>query len=285
MENSKLWPVLTLQTTVLIWAATALFAKWIELPAEEIIYLRSFPALLAVLLATLWFAPRFELSLKAWGVGLILGVFMAGHWVSFYQAIQLSTVAVGLITLYTYPLLTAIIEPMLKKQPLSVRSIGLGTLGFIGVIFIASESRSGSVGLSAVLFGLLSAILFTARNLVSKYFAQDIPSIQQMLLQVIVTIFVLASLLGLEPVSRATGFQWQQLIVLGVFFVALPHSLFLVCLKHIDATQISLMSMIQPVYAIAMAGLFLSERPSLFEVIGGILILITATLAILEKRS
>jgi drug/metabolite transporter (DMT)-like permease len=275
-------PTLTLHITVLIWAATALFAKLIPLPAANIIYLRSIPAFLALTLTVVLFRISFRIPLTSWFVGLFIGLLTAGHWVTFYKSVQLSTVAIGLVTLYTYPLLTALVEPMLHKQWPQRKPLLLSIFGLLGVVFMSWGSLNSQASIVAILLGLSSSLFFTVRNVSSKYLAANIPSLLQMWIQVLTTLIVLMIALGFSPIMQASTNNWLMLTLLGIVFVALPHTLFLYCLKHIKASSASLMSMIQPVYAIVLAIIVLGEIPSLYEIAGGAIILITATLATME---
>jgi len=42
---------------------------------------------------------------------IILGIILAVHWVTFFQAIQISTVAIGLLSFSTFPIFVALLEP------------------------------------------------------------------------------------------------------------------------------------------------------------------------------
>jgi drug/metabolite transporter (DMT)-like permease len=285
MTKSKNLPLVTLHLTVLIWAGSALFAKIIELPAQEIIFLRSIPALMALTLAVLAFRLRFTLTLNEWVIGGVIGILTAGHWVTFYESVQRSSVAVGLITLYTYPLFTALIEPLLHKKRPTNKHLFLGCFGLLGVVLIAFNTISNDLNISALLFGIGSSLFFTARNLGSKYLATNIPSLLQMWLQVLVTFCVLLLIIGYQPILTTSPENWVLLCLLGTVFVALPHTLFLFSLKHLQAAKASLMSMIQPLYGIILGVLILSEIPTLLEIIGGLVILITATLATKESST
>lgn len=278
-EHAHYIPLVTLQITVFVWAANSLFAKLIPLPAENIIYLRSFPALAALTLALILMRVSFLLSARDWLIGIGIGALTAAHWVTFYQSVQASSVAVGMITLYTYPLLTAIAEPLIHKQKPRLSQLVLALVGLSGVGFIALGSFNGSISIAAIGLGLTSSLVFTVRNLSSKILMSHVPSLMQMWLQVLVTLLLLAALLGIEPIVTTSLDNWSTLSLLGVFFVALPHTMFLFALKHIDAAKASLMSMIQPLYAILLAFFVLSEVPTIYEVIGGSIILGTAAWA------
>jgi drug/metabolite transporter (DMT)-like permease len=60
---------------------------------------------------------------------------------------------------------------------------------------------------------------------------------------------------------------------LGLFQIALAYVLFVRGLKYVSATQASLTGMLEPVANPIWVFLFLGERPSIFAVIGGLIVL------------
>ena len=45
---------------------------------------------------------------------VLLGLFMSGNWYFFYVSIKTSSVAIAVVSLFTYPFVTLIIEPFFK---------------------------------------------------------------------------------------------------------------------------------------------------------------------------
>jgi len=99
--------LLSIHTSVLILGGTALFSKLIHLTAIEITLVRSIFAVLAIALYILFLKEN--LLLKNWHdylIALLLGLFLGSHWVTFFHAMQVSSIAIGIIALYTYPVIT-----------------------------------------------------------------------------------------------------------------------------------------------------------------------------------
>ena len=64
-----------------------------------------------------------------------------------------------------------------------------------------------------------------------------------------------------------------MLLLLGVVFTALAHTLFIRSMRTIKAQQASIIISLEPVYGIVLAALLLSEIPTVRMLIGGGLIL------------
>lgn len=104
--------LLSVHAAVLIFGLTALFAKLISLSAIKITLLRSIFAALAIALYIFW--QRENLYLKRqrdYFIVLVLGFFLCTHWVTYFHAMQISSIAVGMISLYTFPVITVFLEP------------------------------------------------------------------------------------------------------------------------------------------------------------------------------
>ena len=48
---------------------------------------------------------------------------MGAHWVTYFYALKLSNVALGVLSLYTFPIFTAILEPVFLKIKLMYMTI------------------------------------------------------------------------------------------------------------------------------------------------------------------
>jgi drug/metabolite transporter (DMT)-like permease len=66
---------------------------------------------------------------------------MAAHWVTYFQAIQVSTVAVGILA-RTYPVMTALAEPLVFGERLRVLDAILALVVFAGVAILCPNSHS-----------------------------------------------------------------------------------------------------------------------------------------------
>ena len=284
MPNNSSAPTITLHLTIFFWACGALFAKIIDLPAAEIIYLRSVPGFLVLTLLALALKKSFYFRPMDLFFGILIGLLTVTHWVTFYQSVQASTVALGLIMLYTHPVFTTLGEALIHRQRPNRQQLLLALSGLVGIALVSLQSLSSGFNLPAIGLGLISAILFASRNLFSKYLASHIPSLMQMWLQLLTAVVALGLFFGLEPVQSANQQDWLLLALLGVVFVALPHTGYLYALKHLGPTRASLMGMIQPVYAIGLAFFILDEFPTLLEITGGIIILGAASWATLDAR-
>ena len=77
-------------------------------------------------------------------------------------------------------------------------------------------------------------------------------------------------------IPEVTTIQWGQLLILGVFFTAVPHTLFAFSLLNLKAKTVSLVACVQVVYASIFAALLLGEWLEFSTVAGGLIVVSAA---------
>src|SRR5450755_805236 len=123
--------LISLHAAVLLFGFAGLFGKWLALSPESIVLGRAVVA--SVALAALLRVLRepsggFEWKLAASGAVLAL------HWIAFFRAVQMSSVAVGLLGFASFPLFVLISEAMFLRRRLHVAdgvTVALVTCGLL----------------------------------------------------------------------------------------------------------------------------------------------------------
>ncbi|MBO2555283.1 DMT family transporter [Shewanella algae] len=265
-----------LHLAVLLFGGTALFSRLIPLSALDITLLRCVIA--AIVLALLVKLSRQRLRLlrgKDYLIALLLGVIVSLHWVTYFAAMQLSSVAIGMIAFFTYPVMTVLIEPWFTGSRLHLRDLVSGLAVLLGVILLIPEPSLGNDVTLGILVGVVSAILFTARNLLHKRYFTAYSGQQAMFYQTAVAMLVLAPWHSLDTADISNQ-TWGLLLLLGIVFTAAPHALFTSALRYLSAKTVGLVACLQPFYGAMLAWLLLDESLTLATAIGGTLVVATA---------
>ena len=276
LERDRQSGLLELHIAVLLFGGTALFSKLIPLNALDITLLRCVVA--AIVLALIVKASKGRLRLnssKDYFIAIGLGAVVSLHWVTYFASMQLASVAVGMIAFFTYPVMTILVEPLFTGDKLKKADVVSGLIVLIGVMLLIPEANLGNDVTLGIALGILSAIFFTARNLLHKRYFSTYSGPQAMFYQTGVAAFVLAPWNNIE-VSQIEQNVWWMVLLLGVIFTAAPHALFTAALRHLSAKTVSLVSCLQPFYGAILALLFLGETLGIKTVIGGVLVVATA---------
>ncbi len=276
--------LIQLNLAVLLFGGTALFSKLIPLSALDITVLRC--AVAAVVLALIVKAGKTPLSLQAskdYFIAIGLGIIVSLHWVTYFAAMQLSSVAIGMIAFFTYPVMTVLIEPIFTGNKIQRVDILSGLTVLIGVTLLIPEADLGNDVTLGIVIGILSAVLFTARNILHKRYFSAYSGPQAMFYQTAVAVLFLAPWHSVDITQIEQG-VWGLILLLGIIFTAAPHSLFTSALRHLSAKTVSLVSCLQPFYGAVLALLFLGEHLDLKTAIGGSLVVATAIFETTQSR-
>lgn len=263
-------------SAVLVFGLTALFSKLISLTALEITLLRSIFAALIILAIVVWQKNSIKLSnLIDYGIVILLGVLLALHWVTYFHAMQISSVAVGVIALYTFPVITVFLEPLFHGEKPHLKDVVSAFAVLMGIYLLVPEFSLSNETTQGILWGILSAFLFALRNIVQGHYFKGYSAKHSLFYQALVTFIVLLPF-SHSVMPEVTSFQWGQLILLGVFFTALPHTLFAFSLLNLKAKTVSMVACMQVVYATLFAAIILGEWFELKTVVGGLIVVSAA---------
>ncbi len=268
--------LLAVHSAVLIFGLTALFSKLISLTALEITLLRSIFAVFIIFAIFLWQKKSIKLSHpKDYGIVILLGVLLALHWVTYFHSMQISSIAVGVIALYTFPIITVFLEPLFHGERPHIKDVISAFTVLFGIYLLVPEFSLSNETTLGILWGVLSALFFALRNIVQGHYFKGYTARHSLFYQTLVTFIVLLPF-SFEVIPAVTNIQWGQLLILGVFFTAVPHTLFAFSLLNLKAKTVSLVACVQVVYATIFAALLLSEWPQLSTVVGGLIVVSAA---------
>ncbi|MDH5396223.1 MAG: DMT family transporter, partial [Gammaproteobacteria bacterium] len=220
MMSSNHKGLFAVHSAVLIFGLTALFSKLISLTALEITFLRSLFAAVFIAIVIYWRKETLLLkNAKDYGIALLLGVLLAIHWVTYFHAMQVSSVAVGVIALYTFPVMTVFLEPLFHGEKPHIKDVLSAVAVFIGIYLIVPEFSFNDQTTQGILWGVLSALFFALRNIVQGHYFKGYSARHSLFYQTLVTFIVLLPF-SFATIPVVSTFQWGQLLVLGVFFTA-----------------------------------------------------------------
>ncbi len=276
--------LLAVHAAVLIFGFTALFSRLITLPALEITFYRSIIAFLVIAIYLVYKKQSFLLDkTQDYLMAGLLGTLLAIHWVSYFYAMQVSSVAIGVIALYTFPVITVFLEPLFHGEKPHSADIISSIVVLFGIYLIVPDFSLDNSTALGVVAGVFSAFMLALRNIMQRRFFSAYSAGQALFYQVLVVAVVLCCFTD-TAVLDIENKQWWLLILLGVVFTALPHTLFAHGLLHLKAKTASLIACVQVVYAAVFAAVFLGEWLTLNVVFGGLVVVSAAMYESLPKK-
>jgi len=260
---------------ILMLGLVPLFAKLVPLDATGIIFFRAVFGGLGLLAFLLWRGGHFSLDApRDYARMFAVGTLFAVHFVTLFHAIQISTVAVAMASVFTFPVMTVLVEPLFSGALPRGVDLALALVAFSGVALIAAPEGSGGAVVAGVPWGLFSAAMFTLRNILHRRWLRQYPISLAMAYQLLV---VMLCLLPFAPSpSEIDPNSWLALALLGLVFTAVAHSLFAGSMRHLPAKTAGLMASLQPVISIVAAAVILSEIPDTRTLVGAAMVVSVA---------
>lgn len=265
--------ILLLHISVMLFGLSAVFGRFVDVPAVCIAGGRVIWS--SITLFILLRITKTNLKLKNkrdYIISACTGVVLAGHWTTFFMAIQSASVAIGTITFSAFPLFLTFFEPLVFHEKLRKKNIFSAFILLIGVgITIPSFSFENKITMGIV-WGLISALSYAIMSLANRYLSGHYEArLICFYEQGTATIFLLPSMF-LIP-AKWTFQSFMGVAAIGLVCTAVAHSLYVAAQKNVKAQTAGIISSMETVYGILFAFLFLKEAPGLREIIGGIIIL------------
>lgn len=284
MNKTSLGHLLLLNGSILLISTSGVLGRSITLDPKAVIFYRS---ILACFLFALYFLGKGERAIFSRPPNLvytIAGFLMAVHWVTYFYALQWSSVAIGMLSLFTYPVITAVLEPLFFSVKYSKTRILLAGMMLLGIYLLVPEFKIENQQFKAVAVGVFSALCYASRNLVLKKSIHKDSGMKMMFYQVLVVTLLLIPFANQHSYEAVIG-EWKSLLLLALFTTVLGHSLFLQSLKFFSVTRASLISCAQPLYGIILAAILLHEMPSMKTLMGGCIILLAVAIEIKAHKN
>lgn len=261
-----------------VFGTIGLFVRYIPLTSGEISLWRSVMA--AVLIGAYQLIKRQPLSLhkirKQLPLLLASGFALGLNWVFLFEAYRHTTVSVATLCCYFAPVLVALACPILFRERITVRQwicFGMSTLGLVMITGFGGEG--GSRHLIGVLCGLGSAVLYASVILINK-FMQGVEDMPRTFLQFVVSVCVMAPytlITGYEGLTSLNAVGWGHLLILGFFHTGFIYCIYFYAIQKLPGQKTAILSYIDPLVAILLSFFLLGEGMSLWQAIGGALIL------------
>jgi drug/metabolite transporter (DMT)-like permease len=284
-QPSRARSLAALHLAVALFGFAGLFGKWIALPPVAIVLGRTLVASVALagLVGLKREYPSLALRRIDWRLAAN-GAVLAVHWVTFFQAIQTASVAVGLLGFASFPLFVLLLEAALRQRSLRAAEWLTAALVTGGLLLLVPELRWSNQTVQGIAWGVVSGFTFALLAVGNRSLAARHPAATIALWQ---NVFAAACLLPLALLSgaRPDAREALLLIVLGVACTALAHTLFIGSLRTLSAHTASVVTTLEPVYGIALAFLLLGETPDARTLAGAVLIVGAALWATRAARS
>lgn len=266
-----------LVVVMLLWGSIGLFSRFIPLSPIQLAFWRAILALpvLAIMI------PRTtrlrKLNRKSVLIYMISGGLIGLAWTALFYGYSHTSIATAVIIYNMCPVYVMILAPfVLHEQRSRIHSIVIA-FSLVGLLFIVGTSNFDGGNLLGVLMSGISGMIYAVIVLVNRKIKVKIESntatfIQMSGAAIVLVPFVwssgpIESLIALNPLAILLT------LILGIIHTGLAYSLYFSTYHHMKSIDIVTFSYLEPVFALVVSIIFLSEHLTMTQVVGASLIL------------
>ena len=264
----------------LLYGFIAPFGKAVDLDPYQIVFWRT--SLAAIVIFVVAGRLKSHAPVRSWSdlaTFAAIAVLLSVHWVLFFQSIKVSTVAIGLVTTYTYPVLMVFLESLFFNVRLRTIDFASAVAVLIGVYCLAPKFDLSDANFQGVMYGMASGamlpffILLRKKRIIHRYNTWDISAYELGIAGLLLLPFMFYN----ETLFELPGTRDLVLVVvLGVVLTGFARILFVNSQRHLSGKVVGVTLALETVYGVIIAVIFLAAIPSSREIIGGLIILSAA---------
>ena len=207
---------------------------------------------------------------------LVSGVAMGINWILLFEAYKYTTVSVATLSYYFAPVIVTAVCPFLFKEKLTTKQIICFVMSTLGLVLITGigDMRGGS-DMVGILFGLGAAAFYAAVILLNK-FIKNVEGIHRTFLQFLAAVLVLIPYVLMTSgvtLGGMNGIGWVNLLIVGLVHTGLTYCMYFSSLKELPGQKAAILSYIDPLVAVLISVTVLGEAMTLWQALGGLLIL------------
>lgn len=276
MKLSRSRAVLVMVFVALMWSTAGVVIRQLESTRSfEVTFWRSFfTAASLIVLLPAWqgrgvFARIFKAGLSLWMSGICWGVMFT----AFMLALTLTTVANVLVTLAIGPFLTAVVSRVVIGHRLKAHTWGAIAVAGGGIAWMYAGQVDFSrqwVGIAVALAVPVAAACNWTVVQHSRTQGHQIDLVPAVLIGAVLS--SIATLPFAFPL-QATMHDVGLLAMLGMFQLAIPSVLAVMCAGVLKAPEVSLLALLEVIFGILLAWAGAGEVPGPNVVVGGLLVI------------
>jgi len=268
---------------MLIFGTVGLFVRYIYLPSEQIALGRGIIGCLVLLTTMTLLRKKISWQRIRGDIWILLfsGIAIGVNWIFLFQSYRYTTIANATICYYLAPVIVVFLSPFILKEKLTVVKVGCILAAVLGIWLItgmgglAGNGSSGENDLIGILFGLGAAVFYASVIILNKFF-KHVTDLERTLIQLVfASLSLLPYVLLRMPssIGAITVTGVILLLVLGIVHTGFSYYLYFSGLHALKGQTAALLSYIDPLTAILLSALILSEKMGVLQVLGGVLIL------------
>ena len=256
-------------------STSAIWVRWSTAPSLVLVLYRMSLAALLLLPAVVRNREELKkLTRRDWLMTMAAGCCLGLHFASFFEGVRNTTIVASSLLSDTEVLFVAAGSILFLGRKFSRRSWVALFIALVGAIMVAlAGSSDGTPTLWGNALSLLSALLLGMYTMIGSECRQRVSNATYTFVAYCVaaaTVLVVAVGSG-TPLGGYGAVNWLTALAMAVVCTLLGHSIFTWGLKYLSPAYISMVKLLDPLFA-AIWGLFFHEMPTALVLVGGVIV-------------
>ncbi|MFF2178173.1 DMT family transporter [Lysinibacillus sp. NPDC058147] len=289
MEKPKIHPYIPIFIGVISVSLSAIFVKLANAEAGVIAFYRMFFSVLIMAPLFFWkYSNEIkELRIRDWLFSSIAGIFLAFHFILWFESLNYTSVASSTVLVTLQPLFAFIGTYFFFKENITLKTILAGVIAIVGSILISwGDFKLSGTAFYGDMLALIACALVTAYFL----FGQDVRKrlslvTYTMLVYAVSTITLLIYvLIKGESFGPYSTMDWIWFILLAIVPNLFGHTLFNWSIKYVSTNVVSIAILFEPIGAAILALLIFKEYLIATQIIGGFIVIVGILLFVVDEK-
>lgn len=228
-----------------------------------------------------------ELTKRDWGFSAIAGIFLAFHFILWFESLNYTSVASSTVLVTLQPLFAFVGTYLFFKEKISIQTLVAGSIAIIGSVLISwGDFKISGDAFYGDILALIACALITGYLL----FGQDVRKRISLITYTMVVYSISALTLFFYVLLKGESFgpypmiDWVWFLLLAIIPNLLGHTLFNWSLKWVSTNVISIAILFEPIGAAILAWYVFGEYLTFLQVLGGSIVIVGITMFVIDFK-
>jgi len=290
MGKRKINPYIPIIIGVISISLSAIFVKLAEAESGVIAFYRM---LFSVLIMSPLFFLKYKHELKSlnkkdWLFTSVAGVFLAFHFILWFESLNYTSVASSTVLVTLQPIFALAGTYLFFKEKISVKAIVATVVAISGSVLIAwGDFRVSGDAFYGDVLALIACALITGYFL----FGQEVRKRLSLITYTMIVYSVSTIVLFLYVLIMDQSFgpydsnEWLLFLLLAIVPNLLGHNLFNWAIKYVSTNIISISILFEPIGATLLAFIIFGEYLTYTQVLGGVIVIVGITAFVIDSKN
>lgn len=266
---------------IFLWSSLGVFVRLAKAPAHVIMFYSVLAALIVqgVILSRKSYRKEFP-DLKNLKYPILIGIVSLLNTFTYFLAFKYTTIANAALTHYTAPVIVAFLAPIFLNEKITKKIIVVIIVASTGLWLMLNGFTLEENHTAGIISGIISGFLYAVGIIMLRKHSLNFHPLVLTFISNLVIALLLAPFVKEFPANTL----WI-LILMGIVHSTIAPVLYFKGLQTISANKAAVLGYMEPVMAIIFSVILLSEKPGPNTIIGGLLIILSGYITLVEKQS